>query len=249
MKILYLVRHGKAAPRKKKEPDLQRNLSKIGIREAQAMSDRLQEHGMLPEVIVSSPAKRAIDTAQIFAETFGSDPARIIVKEELYQGEAEGIEDVILSLDDVCSSAMLIGHAPALSAFAQEFLRAPASEFSTSSVIGLKLPIASWRDFTAHDVKLFLYDFPVRMASKAQKQTHKIVEKEIIASVSGILDQIDDKRAQQVRRTIANTSRRFAQKLLNVLRAREFEEIVHEAAPAEDADASADDMNAKRRKK
>ena len=248
MKTLYLVRHGKAAPRRKKEPDMQRKLSKIGRQEAHALSVRLQKHDMLPDAILSSPARRAIETAQVFAETFGSDPARIVSKEELYQKESDGIEDVVLSLDDAYSAVMLVGHAPALSAFTGEFLHAPGSEFPTSSVVGLKLPIASWRDFSPHDAKLFLYDFPVRVASKAEKHAHEIVEKEMVASVSGILDQIDGKRAKQMHHIIANTSKRFAQELLNVLQAREFEETAAEAALTAEADLSAKIAAAQRKK-
>lgn len=88
----------------------------------------------------------------------------------------------------------------------------------------------------------------MRVASKAEKHAHEIVEKEIVSSVSGILDQIDGKRAKQMHHIIANTSKRFAQELLNVLQAREFEETADEAALTAKADLSAKIAAAQRKK-
>ncbi len=67
MKTIYLVHHAAAGKSKPKSPDRKRALSKKGRKEAIKMAKNLKKNGMLPDLLVSSPAKRAIQTARVFA--------------------------------------------------------------------------------------------------------------------------------------------------------------------------------------
>ena len=68
MKTLYIVRHAKAIVRGTGIPDFDRSLAERGIKDARKMSKRQAKAGAEPQLLISSPAKRAIETARIFAK-------------------------------------------------------------------------------------------------------------------------------------------------------------------------------------
>ena len=70
MKLLYLVRHAKSSWRDDNLSDAERPLNKRGERDAPFMADLLQRKGINPDLMVSSPALRALSTAKIFAKSF-----------------------------------------------------------------------------------------------------------------------------------------------------------------------------------
>jgi len=69
MKQLVLVRHAKAV-QYDYENDFSRELTPRGLEDAVKVSLHLREQGIVPRLIISSPAVRALQTAEIFAGTF-----------------------------------------------------------------------------------------------------------------------------------------------------------------------------------
>ena len=67
MKYLYLIRHAKASSDYLRIPDFDRPLKAIGVMQAHQMSTKLVDKGIKPDIILSSPASRALQTAHIFA--------------------------------------------------------------------------------------------------------------------------------------------------------------------------------------
>ena len=75
-----LVRHATADKGKPKSPDRKRVLSKKGRKEAVKMAKKLKKNDMLPDLLVSSPAKRAIQTARVFAKAVKYPKDKILLK-------------------------------------------------------------------------------------------------------------------------------------------------------------------------
>ena len=104
MKTLYLVRHAKASKAKSNSTDSERSLNKKGKTEADKMAKKIPKNGNLPDLIISSPAKRAIQTASRFAKTMHYPSDKIILDENLYKAlDASGNDALlkqVLSLDD-----------------------------------------------------------------------------------------------------------------------------------------------------
>jgi len=71
MKRLYLVRHAKSSWNRPELDDIDRPLNKRGKRDAPFMGQRLKQHDVCPDLIISSPAKRALKTAKIIAHLWG----------------------------------------------------------------------------------------------------------------------------------------------------------------------------------
>ena len=70
MKTIYLVRHAKAEKGKVDSPDVKRRLNKKGKNDARRLAKKLLKGGFTPDFLVTSSAKRAVETARIFAKVF-----------------------------------------------------------------------------------------------------------------------------------------------------------------------------------
>ena len=148
MKTLYLVRHAKAVNRNKPIPDFVRPLSKRGRQDAATMARRLPDLGAIPDVMVSSPAPRALETAEIFAAAWRYPKARILTCAALYDaGGEEGLSAllaVIHNLDATCHTAMIVGHEPLWSAMAH-FLAPSFTEWiPTGGIVCLRVATTDW---------------------------------------------------------------------------------------------------------
>ncbi len=80
MKTLYIIRHAKSSWKDTTLDDFDRSLNKRGKLNAPLMGDRLKSKNIVPDLILSSPAKRAKKTAKIIAEKV--EYARVIVNKE-----------------------------------------------------------------------------------------------------------------------------------------------------------------------
>ena len=73
-KVLYLVRHAKSSWSDASLSDMQRPLNKRGRRSAPEMGKRMVAQDHRPDLIISSPAKRARLTARKIAKELGFNP-------------------------------------------------------------------------------------------------------------------------------------------------------------------------------
>jgi phosphohistidine phosphatase len=112
MKTLYLVRHAKSSRDDPSLPDRDRPLDDRGMQDAPNMGKRLRKRGVKPDLLLSSPALRALTTAQLIAEEVGYKRKDIAVDDRLYASSADDLLAVIRALDKKLSRVMLFGHNP-----------------------------------------------------------------------------------------------------------------------------------------
>ncbi len=103
MKIV-LVRHGRAEPKKEGFSDADRRLTEEGRRGVEAVARHIN---MEPSMILSSPYRRALETAEILASTLGG---RVVVVEELEPEAPSGVD--ALARINVGDRYILVGHNP-----------------------------------------------------------------------------------------------------------------------------------------
>lgn len=84
MKKIILIRHGKSAWDQPWLADHDRPLAERGLNDVPKMAKRLKKKGIIPDVILSSSALRAVDTAKITAEILGFPEEDIVFEENLY---------------------------------------------------------------------------------------------------------------------------------------------------------------------
>ena len=113
-KQLYILRHAKSDWAADVPNDFQRPLSDRGIRNARKMGKWMAEQGLIPELVVSSPALRAWQTATLACNGLGINETRIVFDADLYLADLDALLRTINNFPDQAKSAMLVGHNPGL---------------------------------------------------------------------------------------------------------------------------------------
>lgn len=165
MKYIIFLRHGKAESYSFDKEDFERNLSSRGTNNCELISDVLKRSNIIPDVIISSPANRTLQTAQIFAETLKYDPSQIITRKNLY--DYVGVNDILSILNEQensISSVMIVGHNPWItsvsSAMSKEFYR----EIPTTGLVVLAFDVKAWEQIEAKSGKLEFFEYPKKYA-------------------------------------------------------------------------------------
>jgi phosphohistidine phosphatase len=109
-----------------------------------------KEHDIVPQAIVSSSARRARDTALLFADAAGFPAGDIRVEPQLYLASPRTIVALARGLEDRLSTVLLVGHNPGFEETLEHL--AGASGFPTAALAVLELPIVRWADL-GDDVK------------------------------------------------------------------------------------------------
>jgi phosphohistidine phosphatase len=130
MKTILLLRHGKSKRGPEYATDFERPLAKRGKRDAVRMGEFLVEQDLVPEVILSSPATRARDTAQRCAKAAGC-PDVVRCERSLYGGGEEAYLSLLWALEDTVSRLLFVAHNPDIEIVVEElghrYVRMPTS--------------------------------------------------------------------------------------------------------------------------
>ncbi len=160
MKTLILVRHGKSSWDHPGHKDFDRPLARRGLKDAPAMAQRLARQQMIPDVIVSSPAKRALHTATIFAEELGIDEDRLITERRIYEASWQELLDVVRGLHDSWAAVMLVGHNPGFTSLAHRLAPGAPANIPTSGCAVITLEVDYWNAVQARRDASLLFDYP-----------------------------------------------------------------------------------------
>lgn len=109
--------------------------------------------------LVSSPAQRALITAQTLATRINYDPKQIIEEPLLYFAGVNTSLQLIQSTDSSCSSLMLVGHNPDMTSLLNLLCGYQVSNMPTCSIASIQFK-SEWSEVQANSGFLFDYDFP-----------------------------------------------------------------------------------------
>ena len=160
MKTLYLIRHAKSSWDNHDISDYERELNPRGKKDAPLMAMIIKEKKIIPDLIISSPAVRAITTAKIFAEELNYPIEKIEPIEIIYEAGIRELTDVIRSIDDVKTHVMIFGHNPGITTFSNLLGSEYISGMPTCSIVGLELNINSWKDAERYCGKTLFFEYP-----------------------------------------------------------------------------------------
>jgi len=159
MKKLTLVRHAKSDWHSGAATDFDRPLNERGKKAAPLIGKRLAGRGCAPELMISSPAKRARQTAKRIAKQIGYIAA-ISYHEELYDASLETLIEFVRNLPDRHEEIVLFGHNPGLSELGAWFTDEAPDWLPTCGVLELELAIDDWADVDQSCAHLLMYDYP-----------------------------------------------------------------------------------------
>ncbi len=144
MKTLYLLRHAKSSWDDSSVSDFDRTLNSRGEKAAPFVGSLMKERGMTPEVIISSPAKRAKQTAKLVAKAAGF-PSKISYDERIYEASTARLLAVIGEIADDVDSALLVGHNPGMESLIW-YLTGKMEPMPTAALAVIELNVDSWSD-------------------------------------------------------------------------------------------------------
>ena len=158
MKNLYIIRHSKAVEHASDGSDFSRCLAEPGIKKANIIAQYLARDLEQVDLILSSPACRALETARIFATALKYEHSEIETDYSLYHfGGIERAQDLIASVNDEIDTLILFGHNPTFSSLAWSLCREFQDGMPTSAVAGVALDIKSWADIYTSRGKLLCF--------------------------------------------------------------------------------------------
>lgn len=160
MKRLLLCRHAKSSWKDSTLADIDRPLNKRGKRDAPFMGKRLAGRGMHPDLIVSSPAKRALATAGKLAKEVQYPKKKITVIDEMYGASPGKLLAIVRGLDRNSSTVYLVGHNPETTIFANYLGRLDIANVPTSGIVALEFNVGSWEEIGGGTGGLLFFDFP-----------------------------------------------------------------------------------------
>lgn len=161
--LLVLVRHAKSSW-KQPLPDLDRPLNKRGRRDAPLMAGRLRawlnDQGRTEARLVSSPARRALDTAGFCARELQGPAARPEQEPALYHAGGEVLLELIRSQPDAVRTLVLFGHNPGFTDAVNDLAGADLDNLPTCGVACLSPRGSGWQDAGWGGWELRHLDYP-----------------------------------------------------------------------------------------
>ncbi len=164
IKSLLLLRHAQANTRDSGERDQDRSLNEVGVMEALRIGRYLLKEGISIDCIMTSHAKRGVETASLISESLKLDPDKIIESEDLYEASTRTLLDWVNQIDESLVSIVLIGHNPAI-AFLGEYLSSqPLGFIPPGGLIWLEFDDLSWKEIAKETAVLKHTIFPEQLA-------------------------------------------------------------------------------------
>lgn len=160
MKTLYIVRHAKSSWDNPEFSDHERPLMQKGVRKTAKISQYLSEMDVEPDMIISSTAVRAYETACLIAKALHYPVDKIQKEAKLYLSDSEQILNLIFGVDNKHKSLMIFGHNPTFTSFANQFLSEKIDWMPTSAVVAVKFDTDNWEDLCLSDKQLKFVVFP-----------------------------------------------------------------------------------------
>ncbi len=147
MKRLILVRHAKTEPLTEASSDFERKLKPRGNKDAVLVANYLCKKNIRPDLIISSPAVRAIETARLFARLYDMKFEKVIEESYVYDGfTIQTLVDEVSRVAGDLNSVMVIGHNPDIAMAAIQLSTGDFFHFPTAAAAVLSFSVNQWED-------------------------------------------------------------------------------------------------------
>ncbi len=160
MKRLYLIRHAKSSWKHQDLDDFDRPLNNRGKRDAPNMGKRLKEQNAAPDLLLSSPANRALTTAETIAGEIGYPIENIEADEDIYLAGVTTLLTVIKNITNDHHTVFLFGHNPGFTELANALANIRIDNVPTCGIVCIDFEIASWKQVGVGKGTLVSFEYP-----------------------------------------------------------------------------------------
>lgn len=158
-KQLYLIRHAKSSWQDTGLTDFDRPLNKRGERDAPEMGNRLALASVMPQLVVSSPARRAKSTAGAITRALGYR-GPVSFDEKLYLGTLRYHLELIEGLMKTVDSLFLVGHNPTITELAEYLTGREFTNVPTCGIVAISYVTDAGFSRRPGDGRLLFFDYP-----------------------------------------------------------------------------------------
>ena len=160
------MRHAKSSWDNTNLADFDRPLNTRGLHDAPFMGSIIYENGFAPEMVFSSPAKRAKQTAVLVKETAGiQSPVKYL--DQIYEASPSSLLRVVSEFPEYIDSALLIGHNPGIEGFIK-LLTNELHPIPTATFIRINLSVSHWEEITANCGRIEVIMRPKELAQRVE---------------------------------------------------------------------------------
>ncbi len=142
MKTLLLLRHAKSSWGDPAARDFDRPLNKRGMKAAPLIGRYMRKRRVIPNVVISSPAVRARQTAESVVEAAGID-AKAQFEARIYEASVEQLMSVVSEIEERADVVLLVGHNFGIEQFLER-LTGEVHHMPTAALAQISLELEEW---------------------------------------------------------------------------------------------------------
>ncbi len=154
MKTLLVLRHAKSSWKNANLSDFERPLNKRGKNDAPRMGELLRREGIVPDLIISSSAERALATAEAVASACSYE-SEIKTTRQFYHAWPDDYVDVINSVSNECDRVLIVGHNPGIESLVEE-LTGEWITMPTAALVQIALRISQWSELSLESTEVLI---------------------------------------------------------------------------------------------
>jgi phosphohistidine phosphatase len=160
MKTLYILRHAKSSWKEINLADYDRPLNKRGKNDAPLMGKILAKKNIKPQLIISSPAVRALATAELVAKELHYDKKKIFLEKKAYLASPHELLEIIKKVPQEVDHLILVSHNDGLTELANLLSPQQVVNIPTAGIVSLSFDSSSWQEISKKNANLNFFDFP-----------------------------------------------------------------------------------------
>lgn len=130
------------------------------------MAQLLASQGVVPDLLVSSPAKRALTTALFFAEQFSIPDNQVVREQDIYEADPIDILRIISQLPDAATTVCLFGHNPTFTDVANRFTENFIDNIPTCGIVRIESDVDQWNAVYEGNSRVTARFFPKELLKK-----------------------------------------------------------------------------------
>jgi phosphohistidine phosphatase len=167
MLTLSLLRHAKSSWKNPTLPDRERPLNTRGKAAAPLMGKTMAKHGLIPDLVLCSTARRTRDTLDLVLPELQAEP-KVVYEDGLYHCTPAEMLVLLQDAPANASQILLVGHNPELQSFALDLIGSGPKHLKeriearlpTASLVVMRFPTGAWKDVSMSSGKLELFLTP-----------------------------------------------------------------------------------------
>ena len=161
MKTLLLTRHGKTIQGDGQMTDFDRYLTTRGYKDPGLVFKELEDSGIIPGKIITSPAIRAVQTARIFADKFQIPESNITLADFIYgYFSTSKLIELLQNTASKYPCVQVVGHNPKMEELAADLTGSVYRRLPTSATMVLEFDVKKWEYISEGSGTLLHYISP-----------------------------------------------------------------------------------------